>query len=96
MSKKEQGPQLDVASALEWLAALEPKSAACAIFDPPFPGMERHVSRGTTTRLIGKGWFDSVSYEYIIDMFAVLWGAIGMSPSGSRSMPSSLSPCMAS
>jgi len=69
-------PNVVVADATKWVASLEPKSATCAIFDPPFPGMERHVHKGTTTRLIKKGWFPSVSYEYITDFFEILWGAM--------------------
>lgn len=67
---------VDVSDAQAWLRALPAKSGNLAIFDPPYPGMERHVSKGTTTRLVGKGWFASVTYEYLLDVFDALWYAM--------------------
>jgi len=67
---------VDVADAQAWVKALPAKSAHLAIFDPPYPGMERHVTKGTTTRLIGKGWFSPVSYDYLLDLFDLLWYAM--------------------
>lgn len=36
------------------------------ITDPPYPSLEKHRARGTTTRLVGEGkWFPVVSWEYL-------------------------------
>ena len=60
--------------AVEWLKSLPSESVDLFITDPPYESLEKHRSKGTTTRLkVSKGssnkWFEIFPNERFEDLF---------------------------
>lgn len=52
--------------ALWFLMQRREDSVHAIITDPPYPSLEKHRARGTTTRLVGESkWFPTVTWEYL-------------------------------
>lgn len=58
------GRQVWQADALELTKRMPPESIHLTVTDPAYSSLEKHRSRGTTTRLV-TSWFDVVSYDYL-------------------------------
>ena len=64
--------------AVEWLKTLEDESVDLLITDPPYESLEKHRSKGTTTRLkVSKGssnqWFDIFPNKRFPELFAEIY-----------------------
>lgn len=69
---------LETVDAVEWLKTLEDNSVDLVVTDPPYESLEKHRSKGTTTRLkVSKGssnqWFDIFPNSRFPELFEQIY-----------------------
>jgi site-specific DNA-methyltransferase (adenine-specific) len=70
--------ELVTKDAVEWLKTLDDESVDLLITDPPYESLEKHRSKGTTTRLkVSKGssnqWFDIFPNDRFLELFTEIY-----------------------